>query len=118
MGLITFKEAKMTGLEKVKVAVEVMENTMREYSEYGANDTEPHTALQLSMGWALLYDKIAVPTKARQWELFTHSMKCGAAGRALSKAARVLCKLVAKHRTVPEVREYVTNYCWRVDLNG
>jgi hypothetical protein len=104
----------MTGIEKVNLWIEEMERTMRQYREFGAEDTEPDQQLQGAMIIALEHGVIQRPSTADGWELFTASMDCREAGEALTRVAGSLCQAIKDHRHEDEVRQRVRDYCWRV----
>lgn len=101
------------GLAVVKKAVSEVEATQKEYSSFGAWDSEPDWHVHYAMAQALEGETV-IPSTAREWELFTASMNCGKAGRAMSKATIKLVKAIQRWAGDKEVRNYVKDHCWRV----
>lgn len=104
-------------LELVKDAVKTFSDVQDRYTKYGARDTEPGAVFQSLLVRAALAKPVQTALDGRGWQLFTSSMNCNAAAKALSRAARTAVDLI---RGCPlgesvELCRYLKDYCWRID---
>jgi hypothetical protein len=100
---------------KLEQAVKSFEKTCREYSKYGAADSEPDGVFQRALVNAYKSGTNCVCTSSDYWQLYTESMDCSLAANALYKAASKAVEIVlnAKIRDKDEVYSYLEGYCWR-----
>jgi len=82
--------------EKFKTLVEEFYKVSDEYREFGATDTEPRCNFSIAVGKVLTTGVGKTPRGAESWELFTFSMNCGKAGRALTKACAKVVAFVKR----------------------
>lgn len=108
-----------TRLDRLKAAVTEFEAAQAKYSEFGARDTEPDGVFQRYLAKSLTQPDIKLPTTGEQWQLFTSTMACGNAARALTAALRKAVAVVrdCPVRELPAIRAYLRDYCWRSDVD-
>lgn len=105
----------VTKLDRLKAAVKKFESAQAKYAEFGARDTELDGVFQWHLAQAVNGKKVTMPTSGRDWQLFTSSMKCGTAARALTTALRAAVLVIqgCTVKELPTIREYLKDYCWR-----
>lgn len=106
-------------LERIKAAVKAFEVAQAKYAAFGAQDTEPDGVFQYTLAKAIAGSGVNLPTTGRDWQLFTSSMKCGTAARALTAACRKAVELIrgTPVEDVQKVKAYLRDYCWRVNVD-
>jgi hypothetical protein len=103
-------------IEEVDALWKQFEKVQQECSSLGATDTEPDWQFENAVRIALRDDKVAVPTTADGWELFTTQAGAEAAARKLHDACRPICELVQLHRGRSQFFDHVKGKLWRVDV--
>lgn len=99
--------------------ITLMEDLMHKYSEFGAEDTEPDWHFQNTLRKAINgEDGVIWPINAEWWELYTASMDCSEAGKALTKQAEKIVSVIreTKMKDFKQVQNLLKEYCWRVDI--
>ena len=104
-------------IDLIKDAVKAFSDVQHRYARYGARDTEPDAVFQSLLVRAALGKPVETVLDGKAWQLFTSSMNCNTAAKALNKAARKAVDLV---QACPlgesaELKEYLKAYCWRID---
>ena len=93
---------------KLKSLIKKMDAVMHEFSEYGAEDSEPDYELQCAMKLAWNRGEVVLP---ENWQLFTYLMDCTEAERRLNEAAKPILEFLAEAGTLGRD---LRDYCWRV----
>lgn len=78
------------------------------YSKFGACDTEPDAEIQQAVVTAAEHGIVRLPTN---WQLFTASMDCQEAEKALNETLEPLLEYVAE---LGRVRQQIIDFCWRI----
>ena len=104
-------------LDQIKQAVKEFEAVQKKYADFGAWDSEPDMVFHYILADAWHIGTNTVSSDPEKWQLFTCSMDCTKAGKALAQAANKAVGLVL------DDLEYETNhgwlatflrdYCWR-----
>jgi hypothetical protein len=106
-------------LDRVKIAIKKMEDTMTKYSEYGAADSDVEYVWQGLLMKASFGDKIVPPKSGHGWQLFTESdLDCREAAKELylkSSVAVVMISAMPIGELKP-LRAFLKEYCWRYHL--
>ena len=104
-------------IDLIKEAVKTFSDVQRKYARYGARDTEPDAVFQSLLVRAALGKPVETALDGKAWQLFTSSMNCNAAAKALSKAARKAVELIQRCPLgeSADVKEYIKAFCWRID---
>ena len=107
----------MTRLNQIRQAHDEMGELMTKLRDYGANDTEPDYQYQNAVLNAVLGRKFVNMT-ADEWELYSDTSGVDKAAKLLNVQTRKITKLIlgAKVSELHEIREWVHNNLWRVDL--
>lgn len=103
----------MKPLEEVQEAIKQFEKTQRDYSKFGAYDTEPSAEWQYAIIRSILGNSILIP---ENWDLYDTSMDCKEATEAINKSAKESLKVILKHSKDKVILEYLNTYCWRITL--
>lgn len=109
----------VTPLDRLKSAIKAFEAVQLKYSQYGAQDTEPDAVFQHTLAKTVNGKSVTIPTTPANWQLFSSTMKCGIAARALTAACK---KAVAAINTAPvkelgAIKAYLRDYCWRATVD-
>lgn len=112
----TIEQAPFSRLDELKAAIKVFEKAQRVYAKYGAYDTEPSAVFQQALHRALAQGENEVQNDPRYWQLYTSSRNCDRAAQALYETADAVVTLIldARIKGLPEISEYLNDYCWRV----
>lgn len=104
-------------IDLVKDAVNAFSKVQSKYAKYGAQDTEPDAVFQSLLVRAVLGKPVETTLDGQAWQLFTSSMNCNAAAKALSKAARKAVELIqgCPIGESAELKQYLKACCWRID---
>lgn len=98
-----------TRLERLHQAISDFYAVASKYADYGASDSEPFWTFCRVIRNTAKGEEFRFPTTAEDWQLYTSSMSCGTAARALTAAARKVHNIIkdaplsdAKLRTFAE----------------
>jgi hypothetical protein len=107
----------MTRLERIQLAHKEMDQLQSNLSKYGAGDTEPDWHYQNAVRNAVLGREFE-SLNAHGWEIFDGVAGSGKAAQRLNAQTRKITKLIlgARVSELHEIREWVRNNLWRVDL--
>jgi hypothetical protein len=105
----------MTDVEKLKQELIEFGKTQSRFSEYGAWDTEPDVVYQTAVWKTYAGIPFTVPKTGEDWQLFTCSMKCGNAARALTAQLKKVMMAIGrcKFQEQKQVLELLKYYCDR-----
>ena len=115
MGSITKPEA----LPVIKAEIKKFEALQSKYSEYGTYDSEPDREFQRTLIRAVKGEEGEIwPNNAGDWELYTCSMNCNKAGKALSDQTEKIVGIIRELKVLElaPVTTWVRGYCWRIDF--
>ena len=108
-------------LNKVKQAIDNFEQVQKEYSSFGAWDTEPDGVWHSHLVGAL-QGKMPSRMSAAKWDLFTCSMNCTEAAKKLTAASKAACKTlklaIANQNNPSKIVAYIKDYCWRCETSN
>jgi len=109
----------VTHLDRVKAAIKAFEAAQARYSKYGAQDTEPDAVFQWTLAKVVSGKPYIMPTLPRDWQLFTSTMKCGTAARALTAACTAAVTAIqnAPVKELSDLKAYLRDYCWRTHVD-
>jgi hypothetical protein len=105
-------------MNRVRIAIKKMEDTMTKYAEFGASDSEPDGIWQGLLVRAMTGETVVPPKSGEGWDLFTHSMDCREAAKELylkSSVAVVMISAMPIGELEP-LREFLQGYCWRYNF--
>lgn len=103
----------MNAVKEVEQAFKEFSEAQKNFSKFGAGDTEPDWQFQNIIRNAVTKGKGALPRSVRGWELYDME-GAGKAVKGLNKAAKKARDLTLKHWGNIEVRKLVEGECWRV----
>lgn len=104
-------------VEQVRASVANFEKIRRTLAEFGACDSEPDTIWQGLLMRAIAGDGPTPPRTGEGWELFASSMDCTQAAQALFDAALKTIQTIESCpiRDIAALRDYIKDYCWRLN---
>lgn len=85
----------MTQLQEIKSAIQNFSTVQQQFSKYGACDSEPCHVFADLIRQALKGKEPTVPFEAEDWELYSSSMNCNEAAKALHDAAKKVVDLLS-----------------------
>jgi hypothetical protein len=102
-------------VNQLKKAIEEFRAVQSKYSKFGAGDSEPDGVFQRRLQIAFMDGVDKVPVSGDRWELFTASMDCEEAARALHKAAQKAVRIIldARMRDRGKLESFLEDFCWR-----
>jgi hypothetical protein len=106
----------MNAEQQVRAAFDDFEDAQKQFSEFGAYDTEPSWEFHNLIRNAVTTGKGVLPRSARGWQMFDEMEGIGNAIKGMNKAAKKARDLTLKHWGNIKVREFVKGECWRVDF--
>lgn len=108
-------ETKISILDQFRDARRRFEQVQRQWSSYGALDTEPNAVFAAIMRRAISGDEVRIPTTGDGWELYASTMDCAEAAAALHEACQAVVDII---RACPlgesrELRDHIRGwYDW------
>ncbi len=96
---------------KLNDAIKAFQAAQDKYSDHGAYDTEPRCVFEDLLDDAVEGKDPVVPRSGDGWQLYTGSMKCGQAARALHSAAKK-CVDIIKGAPVSSLGELKSVVRW------
>lgn len=103
-------------MNDVKSAIAAFATTQELYSRFGAWDSEPDRVFHEILVAAIHGKDYEVPETGEGWDLYTLSMNCEPAAKAMRNACKNVIKAI--EQCPDEERDamtaYVQKYCWRV----
>ena len=101
-------------MNDVQEAFKEFDEVARKYSDYGSCDSEPYHvlrhAVKIHLGLKDSKNPVWMPATGEDWQLYTASMKCGKAAKALTAALKKLLKKLKKLYFNPDDRETILGY--------
>ena len=99
-------------MQELRDALREFAKAQVKYSSYGACDSEPHWLFKSILNRAVNAKPARIPNSGEGWELYSSSMDCSEAAKALTDAASKAVNLIenAPMKNMSEVRSIVEGY--------